>query len=144
MWRPEDSFQASVLSFLRVGLGDLIQVVRPGSKCLVLNHLPKPELKKIYILHVLCVWTSETTGWFCSHRELWDWNSGGQACVKLSAAEPSHWLLTHSTLACVTACADVSVTSWRMRQSRLPLRRTESHPRYCSRARWTWFHPESF
>lgn len=38
--------QVSVLSFLRVGLGDLIQVVRPVSKCLVLNHLPKPELKK--------------------------------------------------------------------------------------------------
>lgn len=41
MWRPEDNFQASVLSFLRVDLGDLIQVVRPGSKCLVLNFKKK-------------------------------------------------------------------------------------------------------
>lgn len=97
--------QVSVLSFLRVGLGDLIQVVRPVSKCLVLNHLPKPELKKKIILHVLCVQTSETIGWSCPHRELWDWNSG-QACVKLSAAEPSHWLLTPPLLCGV---CDISV-----------------------------------
>ena len=63
-------------------------------------------------------------------RELWDWDSGGQACVKLSAAEPSHWLLTPPLyVACVTStCADVSVPPWRLRQSPCLLEEQKATP----------------